>query len=118
FVSHRHTGAYGVYEAFYKEHYLSNLSSSAISWVGSTQYSLMFGLGMVGGLLFDKGKFQPIFFFSVALYIFCNFMLSLARPQHFYQIFLSQGLGMGVAMGLLYAPTFMIVGAHFHHQEK
>ncbi|KZS92157.1 MFS general substrate transporter [Sistotremastrum niveocremeum HHB9708] len=112
-----HTGAYGVYEAFYKEHYLSNSSSSAISWVGSTQYSLVFALGLVGGLLFDRGKFRSTFLFSVALYIFSNFMLSLARPQHFYQIFLSQGLGMGVAMGLLYSPTFMIVGAHFHRRR-
>lgn len=33
------------------------------------------------------------------------------------QIFLSQGLGMGIAMGLLYTPSFMIVGHHFRRRR-
>ncbi|KZT35099.1 MFS general substrate transporter [Sistotremastrum suecicum HHB10207 ss-3] len=112
-----HVNAYGVYEAFYKQEYLSNSSSSAISWIGSTQYSLLFALGVVGGVLFDKGKFKPLVYFSTGLYIFSNFMLSLAHPHQFYQIFLSQGLGMGAAMGLLYTPSFMIVGDHFRRRR-
>lgn len=41
------------------------------------------------------------------------FMLSLAQKQQFYQIFLAQGLGVGIAIGLLYTTSSSAVSQHF-----
>ncbi|THH15784.1 hypothetical protein EW146_g4748 [Bondarzewia mesenterica] len=40
-------------------------------------------------------------------------MLSLAQPSQYYQIFLSQGIGMGLGLGILYVPTSAVVSHHF-----
>ena len=40
-------------------------------------------------------------------------MLSLAHPDKYYQIFLSQGLGMGIGSGLLYVPAMSIQAQHW-----
>jgi len=42
-------------------------------------------------------------------------MLSLAKPHHYYQVVLSQGLGMGTGVGLIYLPTSAVVSQHFKH---
>lgn len=36
------------------------------------------------------------------------FMLSLASPTQYYQLFLSQGIGMGIGAGLLYTPAMAV----------
>ncbi|KZS92108.1 MFS general substrate transporter [Sistotremastrum niveocremeum HHB9708] len=110
--------AFGVYEDFYKENYLSNESSSTIAWIGSVQLAMLFGMGLIAGPLFDKGHFRVLMISSSALYILCNFLLSITKPHQFYQIFLSQGIGMGLAMGLTYAPTFAVIGHHFQGRRR
>ncbi|KAF8526887.1 hypothetical protein BU17DRAFT_61867 [Hysterangium stoloniferum] len=45
------------------------------------------------------------------------FMLSLATPDRFYQVFLSQGLGIGVGMGLIFTPASAIIGHHFKKRK-
>ena len=48
-------------------------------------------------------------------------MLSLAQPGHFYQVFLSQGLGVGIAAGLIHVPSIAILAQHFpdpHHRAR
>ncbi|KZT35672.1 MFS general substrate transporter [Sistotremastrum suecicum HHB10207 ss-3] len=118
FVGIGHANAFGVYEDFYKENYLSNESSSAIAWIGSTQLAMLFGMGLIAGPLFDKGHFQTLVYSSAAFYILCNFLLSITKPHHFYQVFLSQGIGMGLAMGMMYVPTFGLIGHHFHTRRR
>jgi len=50
------------------------------------------------------------------IYVFSLFMLSLVQPHQYYQIFLSQGVGMGIGGGLVYVPA-MAVQAH-HWQAR
>ena len=45
-------------------------------------------------------------------------MLSLAKPHHFYQNFLSQGLGMGLAMGILFLPGLSITSHYFRARRS
>lgn len=40
-------------------------------------------------------------------------MLSLAQPNHFYQCFLSQGVCAGIGAGMLYVPSYAVVGHYF-----
>ncbi|KZS92098.1 MFS general substrate transporter, partial [Sistotremastrum niveocremeum HHB9708] len=113
-----HVYAFGVYEAFYKVNYLSNESSSNIAWIGSVQLALLAGLGLFVGPLSDRGYFYHLVLVSSALYIFSNFMLSITEPQHYYQVFLPQGLGMGLAMGIMYTPCLAVVSDHFPGRSR
>ncbi|KZS92106.1 MFS general substrate transporter [Sistotremastrum niveocremeum HHB9708] len=113
-----HITAFGVYEAYYKEIRLSQTSPSAISWIGSTQFGLMFGLSLVTGPLVDAGRFQLLLYGSTILYAICEFTLSLTKPEKFYQVFLAQGLGMGIAMALSYTPSVIVLGYYFRTQKR
>lgn len=105
--------AFGVFQDFYTRDFLKELSPSQISWIGSMQLFLMFSLGPVSGKLFDEGYFKPLLLSSSLLYLFCHFMLSITQPHHFYQIFLSQGLGLGTAIGLMFLPSVSIIAHYF-----
>lgn len=71
-----------------------------------------------------------------ALFIFCLFMVSLSSPDQYYQactfylarsrplmpslspqLFLAQGLGLGIAQGFLYLPSLGAVGRHFNRRR-
>jgi len=72
-----------------------------------------FFLGIVSGKLFDAGHFHSLEIAGCTLFVFSLFMLSLAKEDHYYQIFLSQGVGMGLALGLTFIPTVSITTHHF-----
>jgi MFS family permease len=44
-------------------------------------------------------------------------MLSLAKPDQFYQIFLAQGVGIGIAMGLLFLPPIGLIAHYFRRRR-
>ncbi|KZS92117.1 MFS general substrate transporter [Sistotremastrum niveocremeum HHB9708] len=113
-----HITAFGVYEEFYKQDRLRTTSPSAISWIGSTQLALLFGLGLVTGPLMDKGRFKKLVYTSTLLYAIGEFTLSLTQENKFNQIFLSQGLCMGLAMGLTYSPSLVINGYYFQTRKR
>ncbi|KAI0311929.1 MFS general substrate transporter [Amylostereum chailletii] len=102
---------FGVYQDFYTT--TTTSSSSQISWIGSTQLFFMFFMGVVAGKLLDLGYFRATTIFGSFLFVFSIFMLSLAHPQKYYQVFLSQGLGMGIGAGLLYTPAVAIQAHHW-----
>ncbi|KAH9474617.1 Aspyridones efflux protein apdF [Psilocybe cubensis] len=105
--------SFGVMESFYAEHYLSNFTPSTINWIGSIQLCFEFLLGVVVAGVFDAGHFRWISIPASVLFVFSMFMLSLAKQEQYYQIFLSQGLGAGIAIGMLYTPTSSAVSQHF-----
>jgi hypothetical protein len=47
------------------------------------------------------------------LFSFCLFMLSITKEGQFYQIFLTQGVGLGLAVGLLYVPALGVISQYF-----
>lgn len=44
-------------------------------------------------------------------------MLSLAKPQRYFEVFLSQGVGMGLGLGLVFVPTISVVVHHFRQSK-
>ena len=44
-------------------------------------------------------------------------MLSLAQLNQYYQIFLCQGVGMGIGAGLIYVPALAIQAHHFRQRR-
>jgi MFS family permease len=84
-------------------------------------------MGLPAGKLVDKGYFRHVILAGTVIHIFrsvplsvillfvyfaCSlFMLSLAHIDRYYQIFLAQGIGLGLGSGLIYLPS-MVVQAH------
>ncbi|KAK7466083.1 hypothetical protein VKT23_004808 [Stygiomarasmius scandens] len=112
-----YTTSFGVFQDFYTRHYITNASSSAISWIGSTNTFLVISGGLIAGRLFDRGYFYWLLYGGSILISFSLFMLSLAKPDHFYQIFLSQGLGHGIGAGMIYVPSVAVLTQYFHRRR-
>ncbi|KAJ7108854.1 MFS general substrate transporter [Mycena crocata] len=105
--------SFGVFEDFYTLEYLNNHSPSSIAWIGSFQLMMPFLLGIVSGRLFDNGRFHTVEIGGGIIFVFSVFMLSLAKPMQYYQIFLSQGVGMGIGLGATFVPSISITVHHF-----
>ncbi|KZT33308.1 MFS general substrate transporter [Sistotremastrum suecicum HHB10207 ss-3] len=118
FATAGHVNAFGVYDAFYKEVYLSNESPFTIGWIGSVPWFCYLGFGLLSGALSDRGYNRHLLASCSILYIFCNYMLAISAPHQWYQVFLSQGLGMGLAMGGMAVPSLAIVGHHYPKRHR
>ncbi|KAJ4478455.1 MFS general substrate transporter [Lentinula aciculospora] len=108
-----YTSSFGVYQDFYVQEYITNASPSAISWIGSVNAFCLISGGVIAGRLYDRGYFYPLVWGGSLLTVFSLFMLSLAKPNHYYQVFLSQGLGAGLGGGLTYVPSIAITSHYF-----
>ncbi|EGO02296.1 hypothetical protein SERLA73DRAFT_71438 [Serpula lacrymans var. lacrymans S7.3] len=93
-------------------------SSSAISWIGSVNAFLVIASGLVVGRLYDRGYFYSLAIGGALLYSFSLFMLSLAKPNQYYQIFLSQSLGAGIGAGMIYIPSIAVVSHYFQRRRS
>ncbi|KAH0583478.1 Riboflavin transporter MCH5 [Termitomyces sp. J132] len=108
-----YTSSFGVYQDFYVREYITNASPSSISWIGSFNAFLLISGGVFAGRLYDRGFFYPLLWGGSILTVFSIYMLSLARPDHYYQVFLAQSLGAGLGGGLTYVPSVAIVSQYF-----
>ncbi|KAI5117267.1 hypothetical protein M0805_000998 [Coniferiporia weirii] len=108
-----YANAFGVYQDYYVREFLPQSSSSQISWIGSTQAFLMLTMGLFTGRLFDRGYCYHLVVTGSVLLVFSLFMLSLAQPGKYYQVFLTQGLGVGLGSSLSYLPSIAIIAHHF-----
>ena len=48
---------------------------------------------------------------------FSVFMLSLAQHHQYYQVFLAQGIGMGIGMGLMFLPAISVTSHYFRRRR-
>jgi len=109
--------SFGVYQDYYTRIFLSNHSPSKIGWIGSFQLMMPFAFGIVSGKLFDAGYFRVVETLGSALFVVSLFLLSLAKPQQYFQVFLSQGVGMGIGLGLTFVPTVSLTVHHFRRRR-
>ncbi|KAH0826860.1 major facilitator superfamily domain-containing protein [Lanmaoa asiatica] len=65
----------------------------------------------MGGRLFDIGYFKIPYFIASCLLIICTFLI--AECTAYWQFFLAQGLGVGLACGVLFGPALGIVSHWF-----
>ncbi|KAG1800296.1 major facilitator superfamily domain-containing protein [Suillus plorans] len=124
FCGFGYISAYGVFQGkhiyFYTQTYLTNSTPSAIAWIGSVNAFLILSVGIVSGRMVDQGAFYPVMKIGCLLQCFFLFMLSLTKPDGYYQaslIFLSQGIGLGIAIGLTNVPSIAIVSHHFQRRR-
>jgi len=127
------------------------------SWIGSVQLCIILSVGLFSGRAFDAGYlyvFRYVLFRSIGkclkstlsdsyhlmiggfvLFEFCLFMISISKPEQYYQViglyhlqsgavsltypklFLAQGFGMGIATGIMYIPALGIVSHYFQKRR-
>ncbi|KAJ7230126.1 major facilitator superfamily domain-containing protein [Mycena pura] len=117
FCGFGYASSFGVYEDFYKREYLTQSSPSAISWIGSVGTFIVMSGGLISGPLYDRGYFYHLVICGSLLLSFSLFMLSLCKQEQLYQIFLAQGLGVGLGAGMTYVPTVAVVSHYFQKRR-
>ncbi|EQL29576.1 hypothetical protein BDFG_07806 [Blastomyces dermatitidis ATCC 26199] len=97
----------------FQQHYTTSLQRvpSDISWVGSIQIFLLFFIGTFSGRATDAGYFKVVWTAGATILIIGIFMTSLTTT--YWQLFLSQGLCMGLGCGLLFCPTIALMPTYF-----
>lgn len=105
------TFIFGIFQSFYELSYLPGESASSISWIGTIQSSLLVIIGVVAGPLYDLGVYRLMMVSGSALILLGLFTLSVSTE--YYQVFLSQGIAVGVGGGLLYVPSLALVSGAF-----
>jgi len=109
--------SFAVYQDYYTRISLNEHPPSDISWIGSVQVFLLFAGGIFSGKFFDEGYFKHLLAGGSFIYLLSSFLLSLAKPHHFYQNFLAQGVGMGIGMGILFLPCVSIPAHYFKRRR-
>jgi len=70
-------------------------------------------MALPAGKLLDMGYFRMTTLVGSLIYVFSLFMVSISHTDKFYQLYLSQGLGMGIGAGLLYVPCVAVQAHHW-----
>lgn len=102
---------FGTFQDFYATSLLKEQSSSQISWIGTFQGFLLVGFTIISGPLFDLGYSRALVIGGTFLTVFGLFMTSLATE--YYQVFLAQGLCVGLGGACIFLPSVAIVATYF-----
>ncbi|KAK6212445.1 hypothetical protein LQW54_005219 [Pestalotiopsis sp. IQ-011] len=107
--------AFGVYQTYYQNDLLQNMSPSAISWLGSIQSFLLLFVGVISGPLYDKGYLRSLLL-SGSFFVILGLMMTSLCTQ-FWQLVLAQAVCAGLGTGLLYIPSLAIIPQYFFHRK-
>ncbi|PQE32765.1 MFS monocarboxylate transporter protein [Rutstroemia sp. NJR-2017a WRK4] len=102
---------FGAYQAYYETDLLKSKSASEISWIGTFQGFLLIVFGIISGPFFDQGHHRALLIVGTFLVAFGMMMTSLATE--YWQLFLAQGLVVGLGTGCLFLPSVAIVATYF-----
>ena len=108
-------GTFGVFQTFYSNELLQTSSDSAILWIGSVQAFFMFVVSFLIGPIFDSGHLQSLLRAGTLLSVLGFFMTSLC--SRYWQLFLAQGVTVGIRLGFLYLPAPALVPMHFQRHQ-
>ena len=100
---------FGIFQPTYVE--MLDLPPSTVSWIGSVQLGVLYFAGAFSGRAFDAGYLKPLLLVGCLLQLIGAFMSSIATT--YWQLFLSQGVCMGLAFGLTFPPIIAHVSTYF-----
>ncbi|KAK1758897.1 major facilitator superfamily domain-containing protein [Echria macrotheca] len=103
--------SFGLFQTYYETTLLKSRTSSEISWIGTFQAFLLVASGLAAGPIFDRGHFRALVIVGTFLSVFGMMMTSLATE--YWQLFLAQGLCVGLGTGCLFLPSVAIVATYF-----
>ncbi|KAF9241653.1 major facilitator superfamily domain-containing protein [Melanogaster broomeanus] len=87
------------------------------SWIGSANAFLILSGGLFFGRLYDRGYFYSLMIGGSTLQVLCLFLLSLTKPNQFYQVFLCQGIGFGLTASMSFIPSVAVLSHHFKQRR-
>lgn len=99
---------FGTFQTYY-EQILPDKSASDIAWISTVSAFLLLFLGVVTGTLYDYGYLRVLLFGGSLLEVFGLMMVSLSTK--YYQLFLAQGICLGLGGGMLYIPALAAAAA-------
>lgn len=106
--------SFGIFQTYYVSSL--NRPPSDISWIGSMQVFFLFSIGVFTGRLVDAGYFRQVFALGSFLAVFGSFMTSLCTTYE--QLFLAQGVCIGLGMGCLFCPMTAVLSTYFHKRRN
>lgn len=106
--------SYGVFQTFYQT-YLNTSSDSDISWIGTLQIFCLLLVGTIAGRASDAGHSHKLAYLGTSMIVFGLFMASFAT--RYYQLLLSQGVCVGLGMGILYMPSLSVAASYFQKRK-
>jgi len=101
--------SFGTFQTYYEGHIPQ--SPSAISWVGTFQAFLLFLVGVLAGPIFDRGYCRTLIMVGIFFTFFGMMMTSISTQ--YYQIFLAQGVTVGLGFGCIFVPSVAIIARWF-----
>lgn len=106
--------SFGVFQSYYEE--TLGVVPSAVSWIGTVQIFTLLATGTFSGRASDAGLVHEAVLAGTVLIVFGIFMTSLSTQ--YYQLFLSQGICVGLGMGILYMPGLSIPASYFKEKKS
>ncbi|KAM3075713.1 hypothetical protein ACMFMG_007844 [Clarireedia jacksonii] len=100
---------FGTFETYYIRTFPK--TPSEIAWIGTTQGFLLVLVGVFTGSLHDKGHFRSLVLIGSFMIVFGLMMLSLTN--HYWQVFLAQGLCIGLGSACVFLPSLSVVATYF-----
>ncbi|KAH8723855.1 MFS monocarboxylate transporter-like protein [Phaeosphaeriaceae sp. PMI808] len=101
--------SFGVYQTYYVN--TLGIAPSTVSWIGSFQVFLLFGIGTFTGRATDAGYFRSLYITGAVFQIVGIF--TIAESTKVWHLFLSQALCLGIANGLQFCPSMAVVATYF-----
>lgn len=101
--------SFGVFQQYYTA--TLGYQPSDTSWIGGVQVFLLFAVGVFAGRAADAGYFRATFGVGVALQLLGIFTTSACTQ--YWQIFLAQGLALGLGNGFTFTPALSVLSTYF-----
>jgi MFS family permease len=141
FASFGVANSFGYFQTFYQLEYLPDSSPSVISFIGTIQITLLYLTGSVAGALFDAYGFKVCtlpspcislvpgcqltttssmqYLYPVAALGGAGSLLatSFAQPRAIWQLFLAQGLLLGLTISAGVQPALAVAGQYFRERR-
>lgn len=102
---------FGAFQTYYKNDFLSDQTSSNISWVGTLESFFLLIIGLLSGPLFDSGRFRSLIFIGT-FFVVLSFM-TLSACKQYWQVMLAQAFCGGIGCGFMYVPALSILPQYF-----
>ncbi|OIW32791.1 MFS general substrate transporter [Coniochaeta ligniaria NRRL 30616] len=101
--------AFGVYQLYYRD--TLKLPQSQVSWIGSVQFLLTYGICTCSGRLADAGYIRSTMALGSFLVVFGTFMTSLGTE--YWHFFVAQGVCVGIGLGIMFMPPLSVTSSYF-----
>ncbi|KAL4910763.1 hypothetical protein BDW74DRAFT_184490 [Aspergillus multicolor] len=115
FVSFGWISCIGVFIDYYKTHQLQDVSTSAITWITSLEYFMMFFGGPFVGIIFDNFGPRWVLLTGSFLHIFGLMMISISSK--YYQFLLAQGICSPIGTSALFHISINCVNTWFRRRR-